>query len=63
MEMKLRTVQSAYREIKAADPETAVTEYLIRQIVYGGAIPTIKSGNKRLFSMDALLHYLEGKRA
>lgn len=60
--MKIRTVQQAYREIKANDPDTALSEYMIRQIVYGGYIPTIQTGNKKLFDMEALTNYLEGNK-
>lgn len=61
--MKIRSVQSAFAEIKAEDPATAITEYMIRKIVYGGEIPVIQRGNKKLFDMEVLLHYLEGGRS
>ena len=60
--MKIRSVQAAYAEIKEADPATAITEHMIRKIVYGGEIPTIQTGNKKLFDLEVLLHYLEGGR-
>ncbi|MCR5034400.1 MAG: DNA-binding protein [Clostridia bacterium] len=62
MEARIRTVQQAFKEIKEADPDTAVTEYMVRKIVYSGEIPTVRTGNKRLFDLDELLHYLKGGR-
>lgn len=58
--MRIRNVQQAFREIKENDPNTAISEYMIRKIVYSGEIPTIKTGNKRLFDMEALNEYLGG---
>lgn len=58
--MRIRTIQSAYREIKASDPDTAVTEYTIRKLVVDGVIPSTKSGTKYLIDLDRLQKYLEG---
>lgn len=55
--MRIRTIQKAYEEIKAADPETAVTAYRIRQLVINGEVPSRKSGNKFLIDLDKLQAY------
>ena len=60
---KLRSVQKLFQMLKELDPDTDATEYLIRQLVYGGDIPTVKCGNKRLACYEDLLAYLyEGRR-
>lgn len=60
MNMRIRTIQKAYEEIVAADPQTGITEYRIRQIVVDGVIPSRKVGAKYLFDLDVLLNYLSG---
>lgn len=58
--MRIRTISSAFKEIKENDPDTAVTEYRIRQLVIDGVIPSTKSGTKYLIDLDKLQSYLEG---
>lgn len=58
--MRIRTIGMAYREIKAADPQTGITEYRIRQIVVDGVIPSTKFGKKYMIDLDVLLNYLSG---
>jgi len=60
---RLRDVKKIYEYIKESDPDTAVTEYLIRKIVYEGYVPYIQTGNKRLTTIEAVISYLEGKAA
>ena len=60
--MRIRTIQSAYEEIKAVDPNTAVTEYRIRQLVIDGKIPSTRSGTKYLLDLDKLQSYLKGEQ-
>lgn len=54
-----RTIKSAYEEVKALDPNTALTEYRIRQVVTSGEIPSRKAGAKYIFSLDDLMNYFE----
>lgn len=51
---RIRTIDKAYEEIKAKDPETAITRYLVRAMVNQGVIPSIKTGNKKLVDVDVL---------
>ncbi len=60
---KIRTIESAYREIKKSDPETSLTKYYIHEIVINGKIPFTKSGKRYLFDMDNLEAYLKGVNA
>lgn len=60
---KIRSVGTLFQMIKEADPETEVSEYLVRKLVYEGYIPSVQSGNKKLASFEDLSAYLfEGKR-
>ena len=60
---KLRSVQKLYQMIKALDPDTDATEYLVRQLVYQGELPTVQCGNKKLACFEDLCAYLfDGKR-
>ena len=56
---RLRTIDSAYDEIKALDPNTAITKHYIRQLVTEGHISSKKAGAKYLFNLDTLLEYFE----
>lgn len=56
------TVQGYLAAYTERNPGTGLTEYVVRQIVYGDAIPFIKTGNKRLFESDHMDAYLLGKR-
>jgi len=55
---RMRLVKDAYEQIKADDPNTAVTLNGLRQLIHSGVIPTVSIGRKRLINYDALLDYL-----
>lgn len=55
--LKIRTIAQAYEDIKADDPNTAITEYRIRKLVIDGVIPSTKSGTKYLINLDTLQKY------
>ena len=60
---QLRSVQQLFQMIKANDPDSAATEFLIRKLLYEGHIPTVSCGNKRLACYEDLCAYLyEGRR-
>ena len=59
--VKMRTMKTAFQEIKEMDPGTAITEWAIRQAVTGGYIPSRRVGNKYIFNLDALLDYFNVK--
>lgn len=58
---RMRTMETAYEEIKRIDPGTAITKWAIRQVVSGGYIPSRRVGNKYLFNLDTLLDYFDVK--
>ena len=51
---QLRTIDQAYDEIKARDPNTALSRHLVRQMISDDLVPSIKAGNKRLVDVDVL---------
>lgn len=55
---RIRTIQQAYNEIKAKDPETAISKNFIRQLVSSGAIPSTKAGAKYLVNMAVVEKYV-----
>lgn len=51
---KWRKIREAYAEIKAADPNTALSESAIRRMVQRGDIPSYKIGTHYLINLDDL---------
>lgn len=54
---KMRTIDSAYKEIKSIDPDSAISKNLIRTIVLNEKIPVTHQGAKRIFDLDDLFSY------
>ena len=55
--MMLRTINKAYEELRARDPETAITRNLLREMVTQGVIPSAKAGNRYLVDVDVVEQY------
>lgn len=49
---RMRTIPEAFKELKAADPNTAYTLRALRAAVNRGEIPVVTVGSKRLINMD-----------
>jgi len=60
--LRIRTIQAAAAEIRAADPGSAVREYAIRQLVISGECPSFKRGRKFLLDMQVLESILSGEK-
>lgn len=60
---RMRTVKEAVAEIKAIDPDTAVTFYQVRRLALQGVLPVVPAGNKRLICLDTLIEYLQNPTA
>ena len=58
--MVIRTIKQAAAIIRANDPETPITEKILRVWVRSGALPCIKSGRRYLLNMDTLNEFLRG---
>ena len=56
--MRIRTIKNAYREIREQDPHTCITEWFLRQLITGGAIPSIRAGTKWLVDLDVIEEYI-----
>lgn len=63
MPVRMRLLKDAYTEIKALDPNTAISRYFIRQLVLSGKVPCTMAGRKRLVNLDALIAYLASPEA
>lgn len=57
--MRIRTIKGAYEEIRAQDPETCITEWFLRQLITGGAIPSTRAGTKWLVDLDAVESHIK----
>lgn len=61
---RIRTIQGCYREIKAADTNTAITLRAIRRAVSEGDIPSRRIGSgkgwKYLVDLDEVMSYFCG---
>ncbi len=55
---RVRTITKAVEELKAKDPNTAITGYYIRNLVKAKEIPCIMTGSRVLVDMDVLEHYI-----
>lgn len=58
---RIRTLKEAAAELKAKDPETAITEYALRRLVKSGKLPHVLAGRKYLINMQVLESYLNGE--
>ena len=57
---RMRTIDNAYAEIKAIDPQTDFTKRALRRMIASKEIPTTKIGNKNLINLDLLIAKLNG---
>lgn len=55
---RMRTIDNAYAEIKALDPQTDFTKRALRRMVKTNEIPSTLIGNKYLINLDKLLEIL-----
>lgn len=58
---RMRTIEQATAEMRAADPHTAFTKTALRQLIISGTLPSVKIGNKYLVCMETLERYLQGE--
>lgn len=56
--VRMRSMLEAVEELKASDPNTAITYHSLRQMVLRGEVPSLKIGRKRLVNMDILERHL-----
>ena len=56
---RMRTIKEVMRELKKIDPNTAVREYYVRELVNTNKIAHLRAGRKILINFDAFLEYLQ----
>ena len=59
--MKSRTIDTFCDEIKADDPNTAITKSAVRRALQNGDIPSRRIGVKYVFDRDTALAYFCGE--
>ncbi|MGM9936134.1 MAG: hypothetical protein ACI38A_02210 [Candidatus Ornithomonoglobus sp.] len=59
----MRGIKQAVQEVKAADPNTALTERALRRMILTGAVPHVNVGRKYLVNMNVLYSYLSNGTA
>lgn len=59
---RMRSLPKAAEELRANDPETKITYWILRRWVKENKIPSLRSGKCYLINMDALEDYIEGRR-
>ena len=57
----MRGIRQAISELRAADPNTALTERALRRLVLSAELPSVKVGRKYLINMNVLNSYLSGE--
>lgn len=58
---KLRTIDQTITELKASDPDCALTSWALRQLVKSGDIPAINIGKKQLVSIEAVERFVNAQ--
>lgn len=56
---RMRTITKTIEYLKEKDPESAISEWWIRQMVRTGQLKHHKAGNKYLINLDYLEEYLK----
>ncbi len=56
--IRMRSISAAFEEIKASDPNTALTPHSIRKLILDKKVSYIMSGSRYLVNLDALEAYL-----
>ena len=57
---RMRTIREAAQLVRAADPDTALTETAIRRLLTTSALPSVRVGVKYLLDIDTLEAFLAG---
>lgn len=58
---KLRKISHAVREIKEQDKNSAITEYLLQELIRKGELSQMKYGNAWLVNLDELAYFFKSK--
>lgn len=55
---RVRAARAIAEHYKSKDPDTMVTEFMIRRLMDEGRLPVIMNGKKKLTSLEAVDEYL-----
>lgn len=55
---RMRTAVKVMDELKALDPDTAVSLHFVRWLIKTRKVPIVEVGRKKLVNLDLLLEYL-----
>ena len=58
---RIRTIKAAVNDIKAQDPDSAISYHAIRTAIIKGELPAQRSGNKFLVDLDVVVGYFAGE--
>ena len=59
---RMRTLKETYNYIKQQDPNSAITQNALRNLVRNGKLPCIHIGAKYLLDLDVLDEFLRGAK-
>lgn len=59
--LRLRAARAIAEHYKSMDPDTMVSEFMIRRLMDEGKLPVIKNGTKKLTSLEAVDDYLRSE--
>lgn len=60
---RMRTAEGVLKELRAADPDTAVSLHFIRGIIAAERIPVVSSGRRKFVDFDKFLDFLASGEA
>lgn len=58
---RMRTIHEAMQYIKAKDPDSAISEWWLRQAIKTGKLPHVEAGSRYLVNLDILESIMPGK--
>lgn len=56
---RMRTIDQTIKELKQADPNSALTKHALRQMILKKEVPSVMVGCKYLINLDLLQAYLD----
>lgn len=58
---RMRSLPKAAEELKAKDPGTDISYWVLRRWVKEGKIPSVQTGRNHLIDLDKLETFMEGR--
>ena len=54
---RMRSIRQAAQMIRETDPDTCISEGVLRRLVDAGTIPYVPAGKKKLVNVDAIMEH------